>query len=245
MKIPAIHPLRLVAIVLIAMIVAYGSYMYWKPQTFAYAKLRDGVVLEGGAALKAEYVERASLATGGLLSGERSPIPGLIPYSQIAAYINMPVSRRLSGGVPLLSADLMGKESEGMSSVLGQGMTGMSIPVDNIVGVTPYLTIGDRVHLYTSFEDDAGAHTGLLLREMPVIALQREQEADLPRLVAVTIELTMDEAVLLTHALHYGKIHLGKAATTDQKGPGIGDAAFAKALMNTKKRWSDSGDEQR
>jgi pilus assembly protein CpaB len=63
-------------------------------------------------------------------------------------------------------------------------------------------------------------------------------------LAAVTIGLTLDQAVLLTHALHYGKIHLAEASRLEAKGPGIGDHAFASALLKTKKRWSDSGEER-
>ncbi|MCK9911335.1 hypothetical protein MXD81_19440, partial [Microbacteriaceae bacterium K1510] len=76
-----------------------------------------------------------------------------------------------------LNRELAGEKTE---------KTGMSIPVDNILAVTPYLSVGDRVHLYASFEDDEGAHSGLLLREMPVIALQRQVEDEVPQLIAVT-----------------------------------------------------------
>jgi pilus assembly protein CpaB len=236
-------PIRIVAALLLAASVGYGSYTVLKPQTFAYVKLKEGVAVEGGSVLKEEHIERAVLTLGGMLAGDAQPVPGLIPWEDAASYVGLPLVRRISGGMPLFAADI-DSQGEGIDRDLDETTTGMSIPVDNIQGVTPHLTVGDRVHLYASFEDEEGAHSGLLLREMPVIALQRELEGDVPQLVAVTIALRLEEAVLLTHALHYGKIHLGKASLTGGKGAGIGDPAFAKALMKTKKRWSD-GEEER
>jgi pilus assembly protein CpaB len=239
----SVSPIRTVAALLLAVSVGYGSYTVLKPQTFAYVKLREGVTVEGGSLLKEEHIERAVLTLGGMFAGNNLPMPGLIPWEDAPAYIGLPLVRRISGGMPLFVSDL-DSQGEGMERDLDETKTGMSIPVDNILGVTPHLSVGDRVHLYASFEDEDGAHSGLLLREMPVIALQRELEGDVPQLVAVTIALKLEEAVLLTHALHYGKIHLGKASLSGGKGAGIGDAAFAKALMKTKKRWSD-GEEER
>ncbi|MGE5703178.1 MAG: RcpC/CpaB family pilus assembly protein [Clostridia bacterium] len=241
-RLPAIHPVRLAGVVLLALALAYGAYTYLKPQTFAYAKLREGIVVEGGAVLQDEHVEKAVLPIGNLLTGKSAPVHGLIPFEEVRTYVGMPVTRRLGEGTPLLSTDFTA-EKDG-SEALQESMTGMTIPADNIVGVSPHLMIGDRVHLYASFEDEGGAHTGLLLREMKVIALQHEMESVEPKLSGVTIALKLDEAVLLTHALHYGKIHLGKASAYDQKGAGVGDAAFARALMRTKKKWNDGGEER-
>ncbi|MGO0058568.1 RcpC/CpaB family pilus assembly protein [Brevibacillus fluminis] len=236
-RMPAIHPIRLVGVMILALVVAYGAYVYVKPQLFVYAKLKAGVVVESGAFLQAKDIEAVSLPLNRLFPGETAPIAGLLPYSRASAFLAMPVVRRLSGETPLMESDFAA--SGDGSAALGEGMTGMSIPVDNIVGISPQLMVGDKVHLYASFEDEEGAHSGLLLREMPVIALQREFETAEPQLSGVTIALKVKEAVLLTHALHYGKIHLGRASALDEKGAGIGDEVFAAALMRTKKRWSE------
>lgn len=242
----SISPIRIVAALLLAASIAYGCYSILKPQTFAYAKLRDGVVLESGSTLQAEHMEKALFTVGGILTQKDSPLPGLVAWEKAPDYVGLPLSRRLTGGEPLFYSDLEQQAEGSLNRELAGDQTGISIPVDNILAVTPYLSVGDRVHLYASFEDDDGAHTGLLLREMPVIALQRQLEDEVPQLVAVTIALKTDEAVLLTHALHYGKIHLGKAASSaGGKGAGIGDPAFASALMKTKKRWSDGEEERR
>ncbi|NGQ96443.1 pilus assembly protein CpaB [Brevibacillus sp. SYP-B805] len=245
LKIPAIHPLRLVAGVLLAAVVAYSTYPIFKPAVYPYVKLREGVVIEGGALLKEEHIEKAVITLGSVFAREEAPIPGLISWADAPAYLGHPLSHRVSGGLPLFISDIDRQGEAGLDQGLAGAQTGMSIPVDDIVGVTPYLTVGDRVHVFASFEDDEGAHTGLLLREMPVIYLQREMEGETPHLTAVTIALTEKEAVLLTHALHYGKIRLGKAAGADGKGQGIGDAAFAAALMKTQKRWSEGREEER
>lgn len=238
MKLPAIHPVRTLGILLLAGAVALGSYQIWKPSTFTYIKLKDGITVEGGSKLTEEVMEPATITTEGLWQTNRIPVEGLIAWSQREQAIGSMTTRRLTGGVPLLTHDVSQAGEEELNSQLDKSMTGMSIPVDNIIGVTPYLSVGDRVHVYASFEDDQGAHSGLLLRSMPILSLQREVETETPKLVGVTIALTLEQAVLLTHALHYGKIRLGKASVTETLQPGIGDVSFAGALMKTKKRWS-------
>ncbi|CAJ1004568.1 pilus assembly protein CpaB [Brevibacillus aydinogluensis] len=240
----SIHPLRLVAILLLAACVAAGAYHVLKPHTIAYVKLRQGVVKESGQRLEASDLERAELSLGGLFRMQSSPVPGLITWEEAPRFVGLPLARRVEGGRPLLAEDVERPGAAGQERALGASMTGISIPVDNVSGVTPYVAVGERVHVYASFEDDAGAHTGLLLKNMPIIGVQREMEGDHPRLKAVTLSLRMDEAVLLTHALHYGKIRLGQASPADGQTAGIGDAAFAAALIKTKKRWID-GEEER
>jgi pilus assembly protein CpaB len=239
----SVHPLRLVAVLLLAACVAYASYQVWKPETFSYIKLRDGLTKESGMLLAAEDVEEEVLTLGVGSFGANPPVPGLIPWTEVRSYIGQPLARQVEGGRPLLESDVERPGESGIDRSLAEAVTGMSIPVDNVVGVTPHISVGDRVHLYASFEDETGAHSGLLLRSMPVIAVQRELEGDIPQLAAVTISLKLEEAVLLTHALHYGKIRLGKAAVSDRQKAGIGDQAFAAALMKTKKRWGEGEEE--
>ncbi|MGD8192496.1 RcpC/CpaB family pilus assembly protein [Brevibacillus ginsengisoli] len=244
MKLPAIHPVRAIGILLLAGTVALGSYQVWKPSTFTYIKLKEGVTVEGGSKLTEEVVEPATITTQEVWQTNRNPVSGFIAWSAREQAIGSTTTRRLIGGVPLLTNDLNREGEDELNSHLDKSMTGMSIPVDNIIGVTPYLSVGDRVHVYASFEDDQGAHSGLLLRSMPILSLQREAQSETPKLVGVTIGLRLEQAVLLTHALHYGKIRLGKASVDESLLPGIGDVAFANALMKTKKRWSSQEVEQ-
>lgn len=236
-----INKSRLLALLILAGSISLASYEMIKPQTFAYIKVRDDVTVTTGTQLKPEDIEKAELVTGNITTATDSPIPGLIPWEEAGRYIGRYVVRQVIGGGPLLQSDFA--LSDMGEQVLEKEMTGMSIPVNNIVGVTPHLSVGDKVHLYASYEDSSGAYSGLLLREMPVISLQRKMDGDVSDLVAVTIALQVHEAVLLTHALHYGKIHLGKASPLDNKGPGIGDSQFAAALLKTKKRWGVAEEE--
>jgi len=243
LKVPAIHPLRLVASLLLAAAVAYGVYPYFQPVTFSYAKVRDGVVIESGSLLQEEHLEEEVLSLGRYFAGG-NPVPGLIPWAEAASYLGLPVARRVSGGQPLLHSDLDMESDQMIGTAIQHDKTAMSIPVDDVIGVTPHLAIGDRVHVYASFEDGQGAHTGLLLRNMPIVALQREMEGEEPRLTAVTIALSEQEAVLLTHALHYGQVRLGQARMEAGDRTGIGDTAFAGALLKTNKRWNLDGEDQ-
>ncbi|WP_432775741.1 RcpC/CpaB family pilus assembly protein [Brevibacillus gelatini] len=240
----SVHPLRLLALLLLATCIGIGAYAILKPYDVTYIQLRSTVEKESGQLLEAKDMEPLTLALGGLFQTTSDPIPGLIPWTEAQGLIGLPFSRPVKGGRPLLLSDLELANQTGNEAALRDKRTGMSIPVDNVAGVSPHISTGERVHVYASFEDEAGAHSGILLQNMPILAVQREMEGDHPQLQAVTLSLTREEAVLLTHALHYGKIRLGLAAVMDDHKAGIGDASFAAELMKTKKRWGLDKEEQ-
>lgn len=236
MNIPSIHPIRLVAVLLLVTVVAYSSYHYLKPQTFAYIKVREGTTIQGGTALQFDHVEKGVIFLGDFWPKKENPVPGLVPWSQITRLLGQPVGRQVQAGSPLLLTDI-GHNGQ-LNDSLGKHKTSISLPIEK-EGIVPPLSVGDKVHVYASFEDDDGAHTGLLLQYMPITDVLREKEGKKYTQVAVMLTVSTDEAVMLTHALNYGKIRLGKASLQDGVEPGVGDLAFAKALMKTKKRWSE------
>lgn len=240
----SVHPLRLLALLLLASCIGIGTYLMVKPYTVTYVQLRLGVDKESGQLLEAQDMEPLIVNTGSTFQRSEVPIPGLVLWQEVPELLGRPFARQVKGGRPLLESDLERSGQEQGRPELSPSMTGMSIPVDNEAGVSPHLSTGERVHVYASFEDDAGAHSGLLLQNMPIIGVQREMEGELPKLMAVTLSLTKNEAVLLTHALHYGKIRLGRATAMDEQKPGIGDSTFAAELMKTKKRWGIREEEQ-
>ncbi|WP_241236270.1 RcpC/CpaB family pilus assembly protein [Brevibacillus marinus] len=242
-NLPAVHPLRLLALLLLAGALSLASYQVLKPQTFSYVKVREGVTAEAGQTLKREQIEEGVLTLGGFFSDTSGLPPGMIPWTEAEQYLEVPLSRPVHGAAPLLISDVADFPAE--PALFGdEVLTGLSIPVDDATGLTPQLSVGDRVHVYASFEDEAGAHSGLLLKDMPVVHVQREWDGAVAELTAVTIALTTEEAVLLTHAQHYGKIRLGKAYLREEPTPGIGDRMFAAALMRTQKRWDRTGGEE-
>jgi pilus assembly protein CpaB len=243
MKSFSVHPLRLFAVLLLAACVSIGAYQLLNPHTIAYIQLREGVVKESGQLLEPGDVEPLILTIGNVFQRPSNPISGLLLWEHVEEYMGLPFTRQATGGRPLLESDLEKEGQLHQNHAFDSAMTGMSIPVDNVAGISPYVSQGERVHVYASFEDDAGAHTGLLLQNMQIVAVQREMEGNHPNLVAVTLSLTREEAVLLTHALHYGKIRLGLAAVEDGQKSGIGDAQFASNLMKTRTRWGSVEEE--
>lgn len=239
----SVHPLRLLALLLLASCVGLGSYFLVKPYTVTYIQLRPNVDKESGQLLEAKDIEPLVVNLGGAIKRQPTPIPGLLLWNDASTLLGKSLNRKVKGGRPLLESDLDLPDQTQGDTKLNATMTGMSIPVDNVAGVTPHLSTGGRVHVYASFEDDSGAHSGLLLQNMPIIGVQRKMEGEQPNLVAVTLSLSRNEAVLLTHALHYGKIRLGMAAVMDGLNAGIGDAVFAADLMKTKKRWGNQEEE--
>ncbi|MED4586590.1 RcpC/CpaB family pilus assembly protein [Brevibacillus choshinensis] len=240
----SVHPLRLLALLLLASCVGIGSYFLVKPYTVTYIQLRQDVNKESGQLLETKDIEPLVVNLGGAFKRQPTPIPGLLLWDEAPNILGKSLNRKVKGGRPLLESDLDQAGQTEVDTKLNTTKTGMSIPVDNVVGVTPHLSTGERVHVYASFEDDAGAHSGMLLQNMPIIGVQREMEGEQPNLVAVTLSLTRNEAVLLTHALHYGKIRLGLAAVMDGQKSGIGDTVFATDLMKTKKRWGNQEEER-
>ncbi|WP_232699059.1 hypothetical protein [Brevibacillus daliensis] len=235
---------RVIAILLFAVAVGWATYQAVRPDMFTYINLKENVVLDAGTSIEIEDVEMGSVALHRSLFSAEGSIPGFIAWENIQDVIGLPVTRQLSGGIPLSEGDIAMSTDQQAVLADDPNQTAISLPVDNISGISAHLQVGDRVHLYASFEDDEGAHTGLLLRAMPVVFLQRGLDSDGPSLKAVTISLSLYEATLLTHALHYGKIHLGKAAYSNDQKVGVGDVAFAAALMKTKKRWQDVKEEE-
>ncbi|MBO8164909.1 MAG: pilus assembly protein CpaB [Brevibacillus sp.] len=234
---PAINPLRTAALLVLAGTISFVTFQILQPQTIAYVQVREGVTLEAGQVLQWEHVDTGELTFGGTMMKDSVLPPGLIAWTEIETYLGVPLSRPIHGPSPLLTSDFERNGASALDLPADETLSLMSIPVDNVSGVTPELSRGDRVHLYASFEDEQGAHSGMLFRDMPVVAVQRELDGSVTELVAVSIALTMEEAVLLTHALHYGKIRLSKALVQEKAHPGIGDRTFANALMKTQKRW--------
>lgn len=234
-----LHPLRLIGLLLLAGVITFLSYFLLKPEEFSYAEVREGVIVEAGSPLQIHHIEQRGITVPPFSTAER-PIPLLLSWKEVSQYIGVPVSRRLTGGQPLFLYDLENEETERRQN-REENILSMSIPVDNVTGVTPHLERGDRVHVFASYEDEQGSHSGLLLSSMPVVSLQREMDGDVQELKAVTIGLGKEEAVLLTHALHYGKVRLGQAFVDQKVKPGVGDAAFAAALMQTSKQLREKG----
>ena len=164
----SIHPLRLLALLLLAVCVGFGAYTILKPHTVTYIQLRSSVEKDSGQLLEAKDLEPLVLTMGGTFTKPTASIPGLIPWTEASNLIGLPFTRQIKGGRPLLENDLERAGHIQSEAKMTEHMTGMSIPVDNVAGVSPHLSTGERVHVYASFEDDLGAHSGLLLQNMRI-----------------------------------------------------------------------------
>ncbi|CCF15362.1 putative uncharacterized protein [Brevibacillus laterosporus GI-9] len=231
--------IRLLVITLLAIACGFLTYQTVRPELFYYIRVREQSELEIGTPLSLDHVEKGVLEMGNRFFSSSVEVPGFIPWEEVSHVIGIPVIRHVKAGVPLLKADISTSTEENQLQGNHPNQTAMTIPVDNISGVSAQLQERDRVHIYASFKDEEGAHTGLLLKAMPVVGVQRGLDGEGAILKAVTISLTLHEGRLLAHALHYGKLHLGKAGYGKDLTSGIGDAHFAKALMKGNKSWTD------
>lgn len=231
--------IRLLIITLLAIACGYLTYQAVRPELFYYIKVKEQSELEIGTPLSLDHVEKGVLEMGNRFFNSSVEVPGFIPWEEVSHLIGIPVIRHVKAGGPLLKGDIPTSTEESQLQGNHPNHTAMTIPVDNISGVSAQLQERDRVHIYASFKDEEGAHTGLLLKAMPVVGVQRGLDGEGAILKAVTISLTLHEGRLLTHALHYGKLHLGKAGYGKDLKSGIGDTHFAKALMKSNKSWTD------
>ncbi|MGG0756422.1 hypothetical protein [Brevibacillus laterosporus] len=231
--------IRLLVITLLAIACGFLSYQAVRPEVFYYIKVKEQSELEMGTPLSLDHIEKGVLEMGNRFFSSSVEVPGFIPWKEASNLIGLPVTRHVKAGGPLLMGDIPISTEESQIQINKPNQTALTIPVDNISGVSAQLQERERVHIYASFKDDEGAHTGLLLKAMPVVSVQRGVDGDGAVLKAVTISLTLHEARLLTHALHYGKLHLGKAGYGKDQISGIGDIHFATAMMKSNKRWTD------
>jgi Flp pilus assembly protein CpaB len=113
-------------------------------------------------------------------------------------------------GTPFLSnnVDVMGGSPAEVH--LGKNMVAVTIPVDNMTGVTHLLGTDSRINIYAGFEQDFEKHTVQLLENVRVLdVLIDYYQSEIPVLAGVTVEVTQEEAVSLTHVLMFGSVRLG------------------------------------
>lgn len=112
-------------------------------------------------------------------------------------------------GTPFLSnnVDIMGGSPAEVH--LSENMVAVTVPVDNMTGVTHLLGTDSRINIYAGFEDNFEKHTAQILANVRVLDVLVDYSQDIPTLMGVTVEVTQEEAVKLTHAMMFGSIRLG------------------------------------
>jgi pilus assembly protein CpaB len=110
-----------------------------------------------------------------------------------------------------------------LSALIQEGMTAVTVKVNEILGVAGFVLPGDRVNvLLTRTDNDRGRYTDVLMQNVRVLAVNQlaDDKTDTPMVAkAVTLEVSMEDAQKLVLAANVGNISL----TLRQAGAGEGD----------------------
>lgn len=167
-------------------------------------------------------------------------------FTRIEDCANRALITPVAANEPILDSKLAPKEAgAGLSATIPQGMRGVSVAVNEVVGVAGFVTPGTIVDVLVTgkmggAEQRGGAAeniTKTILENVRVLAAGQKVEQDRegkPQTVpVVTLLVTPDEATKLTMASTQGKIQLALRNTIDSKktdpAPVLQAALFAPA----------------
>jgi len=147
-------------------------------------------------------------------------------YARVEEVANRAIITPLAENEPVLESKLAPKESgAGLSATIPEGMRGVSVAVNEVVGVAGFVTPGTMVDVLVTGRMIGGGGLGditrTILENVRVLAAGQKVEQDRegkPQTVAViTLLVTPDEASKLTMASTDGKIQLALRNTVDTK----------------------------
>jgi len=147
-------------------------------------------------------------------------------YSRVEDVANRAIITPLAQNEPVLEAKLAPKESgAGLSATIPEGMRGVSVAVNEVVGVAGFVTPGTMVDVLVTGRMIGGGGVGditrTILENVRVLAAGQKVEQDRegkPQTVAViTLLVSPDDASKLTMASTDGKIQLALRNTIDAK----------------------------
>jgi pilus assembly protein CpaB len=125
---------------------------------------------------------------------------------------------------PILEWKITGPgQRASLSALLQEGMTAVTVQVNEILGVAGFVLPGDRVNvLLTRSDRDRGEYTDVLMQNVRVLAVNQlaDDKSEKPMVAkAVTLEVSMEDAQKLVLAANVGHLSL----TLRQAGASVGD----------------------
>jgi pilus assembly protein CpaB len=150
-------------------------------------------------------------------------VPGM--FTRVEDVANRAIITPLAQNEPVLEGKLAPKESgAGLSATIPEGMRGVSVAVNEVVGVAGFVIPGTMVDVLVTgriLNGGQGDMTRTVLENIRVLAAGQKVEQDRegkPQTVAViTLLVTPDEASKLTMAATDGRIQLALRNTVDTK----------------------------
>ncbi|MGH7550926.1 MAG: Flp pilus assembly protein CpaB [Gemmatimonadota bacterium] len=155
---------------------------------------------------------------------------------------------------PLLTSKLAQKgEGGGLPIVIPEGMRGVSVKVDEVIGVAGFVLPGTRVDVLVTINpnnDAEEATTRVILQNVRVLTagqmIQKDAEGTPQTVTVITLLVTPEESEELTLAATEGRIHLALRNTLDMaevqtEGVKAGELVKTVEPVNTAPRVRRSG----
>lgn len=220
---------RIFAVLAIAILagggLAYGTYSFMQasPVKAVDAPTQPVVVaaadLQLGAALKKEDLKTIAFPKGSAPEGTFSQPDELVGRGLIVPLVK---------NEPVLGAKLASKEAgAGLPPVIPEGMRGVSVRVNEVVGVAGYVLPGNRVDVVATAsptESRADTTSKVVLSNVQVLTagtrIEQDQDQNKPvQVTVVTLLVTPEQAERLALASTEGKIQLALRNPMDTGAP--------------------------
>lgn len=202
--------LLLVFITIFGILIAYFTYDYLKGA-------KTNIYLFANSYEAGTTITRDMLTT---LEVDATMVDNLAYSSQEAKYVTDSDLKEIIAAGDTLGTDVyagtpfMTTETStiGGSSVerrLGDYKTAITIPVNNISGVSPEISAGAKINIYTCYTTSSYQVEELLFQNVKILEVQATGDKESGyTLSAITIEINPEDALQLLHAINYQKLDI-------------------------------------
>ena len=202
--------LILIFIVLFGALIAYFTYGYLKGEkTNIYLFAND---YEAGTTITREMLTTLEVdATMVENLAYSSNSAKYVTDSDLAAIIDAgdTLGTDVYAGTPFMTTQTATIGGSSVERRLGDYMTAITIPVNNISGVSPEISAGAKINIYSSYSTDDYEVEELLFQNVKILEVQATGDEESGYVLnAITIELQPKDALVLLHSINFRKIDI-------------------------------------
>jgi pilus assembly protein CpaB len=174
------------------------------------------------------HIDMKTQLTADMLKYKKIPAEAVhvLAVSNIAEVVGYITQDNLEADEPLLNSQLVktGQQGGGLAYMIPEGCRAVTIPVDNVGGVSGFLKIGDRVDVLVEMDvvkppsTDKVSTSIMLLENIEVLATGSSTTSSSTGVYdTVTLVVTPGQSIKLTLADTTGKIRLSLRPPLDKK----------------------------